>query len=143
MMLESIELLRLSAQRMRYLTERQSVITRNIANADTPGYRSQDLAPFTVPNSTLVSNMHDGAGSAPPLSMTHTNSGHFGFGLTGNVLGQLDKKAPSYEEKLDKNNVSLEEQMVKQNDVSNAFDLATTAYKQSVTLLKASIGASG
>lgn len=30
-----------------YAGRRQAVIARNIANADTPGYRAQDLAPFS------------------------------------------------------------------------------------------------
>ena len=37
---------------MRYLTERQTLIARNVANADTPGYKAQDLAPFVPASGT-------------------------------------------------------------------------------------------
>ena len=46
-MLSGIDLFQVAGDRMRYLTERQTLIARNIANADTPGYKAQDLAPFT------------------------------------------------------------------------------------------------
>lgn len=140
-MLEGISLLQLSSERMRYLTQRQSVITRNIANADTPGYQSQDLKPF-APTNPLLRNS-EGAGAAPPLRMAVTNSGHLGFGLTGTTEPQLQRKARAYDEKPDANNVSIEEQMVKANDVANAFDVATAAYKSSVALLKTSLGGAG
>jgi len=34
-------------QRMAYLNQRQSILAENVANADTPGYKARDLAPFT------------------------------------------------------------------------------------------------
>ena len=45
-MLSGIDLFRTAADRMRYLTERQTVISRNIANADTPGYKALDVPGF-------------------------------------------------------------------------------------------------
>ena len=47
-MLSGIDLFQVAGDRMRYLTERQTVIARNIANADTPGYKAQDLTPFSA-----------------------------------------------------------------------------------------------
>lgn len=136
-MLEGIDLLRLSSERMRYLSQRQTVINRNIANADTPGYRSQDMAPFQV-SSPLVAG-GGSAGAAPALRMAATNVAHMGFGVSGTATAH-PAKAASHDEKLDENNVSIEDQMVKANDVANAYDLATTAYKKSVQLLKDSMG---
>ena len=46
-MLSGIDLFRTAADRMRYLTQRQTVISRNIANADTPGYKAREVMPFT------------------------------------------------------------------------------------------------
>lgn len=140
-MLEGIELLQLSSQRMRYLSDRQTVINRNIANADTPGYHSADLTPFTVSSPLLADT--GTAGAAAPLQMATTSPAHMGFGLSGTATAHLNTHAAAYGEKLDGNNVSIEEQMVKANDVANAFDLATTAYKKSVSLLKTSLGAPG
>lgn len=37
----------LASRHMTWLAERQAVTASNIANADTPGYRAKDLAPFS------------------------------------------------------------------------------------------------
>ncbi len=137
-MLEGIELFKLSTQRMRYLSDRQALINRNVANADTPGYRAQDLATFQA-NSPLL-RQGGGAGAQPQLAVAQTNAAHLGFGASGTTNAMLDRHAHGYDEKLDFNNVSVEEQMVKANDVANAYDLATTAYKKSMSLLRISIG---
>src|SRR5271154_1564687 len=72
-MLSGIDLFQVAGDRMRYLTERQTLIARNIANADTPGYKAQDLAPFTPPAS--VSGTGAATGSSP-LMLTRTDPGH-------------------------------------------------------------------
>lgn len=141
-MLDGIELFHLSGERMRYLTQRQAVISRNIANADTPNYRGLDLAPFSVA-SPLLRNSTDGpgaaAGSAPPLAMNRTSGAHLGD-QAGKAVIRMDRAADAYGEKPDRNTVSLEEQMVKSTDVGNAFELASTAYRRSVALMKLSLG---
>ena len=120
-MLSAIDLFRLAGDRMRYLTERQSVLARNIANADTPGYKAQDLAPFSV--NTMTSGGTSGAtASNGPVVLARTQPGH--IAATTNASG---------------NTVSLEEQMVKSADVTNAFSLATAAYAKSVSLMKIAI----
>ena len=70
-MLEEIDLFRLAGSRMRYLTERQSVVARNIANADTPGYRAQDLTPFSF--DSLLLRGGSPAGAAAPLALARTS----------------------------------------------------------------------
>ena len=43
--LNSIPLFKMISRRMTWLNQRQKVLAQNIANADTPGYRPQDLVP--------------------------------------------------------------------------------------------------
>ena len=43
MTIENIGLFQAMSAKMNYLAERQKVISQNVANADTPGYTSQDL----------------------------------------------------------------------------------------------------
>ncbi|CAH2605428.1 Flagellar basal body rod protein FlgB (plasmid) [Rhodovastum atsumiense] len=139
-MLEEIDLFRLTGARMRYLTERQTTLARNIANADTPHYRAQDLVPFSF-NSHLLQGGPGQlqAGAAAPLRLARTNAAHVPD-ARGARLARIDSHGASYGEKPDGNTVSLEEQMVKSNDVANAFHLATAAYAKSMTLLKTGIG---
>ena len=41
-------LLNLAGQRLDYLAQRQTVLARNVANTDTPGYIARDLPPFAA-----------------------------------------------------------------------------------------------
>lgn len=136
-MLDAIELFRLSGSRMRYLTEQQTVIAKNIANADTPGYQAQDTAPFTF-DSALLKTGSSAPGAAPALALTETEAGHIAP-HTANGGAQAVRKANGYGEKPDGNTVSLEEQMVKATDVGNQFALANSAYTASLSLMKTAI----
>jgi flagellar basal-body rod protein FlgB len=138
-MLEHIDLFRLTGNRMRYLTERQSVIARNIANSDTPGYQAQDVAPFTFDSVLLrTGGGAEGAGQAPVLSLARTDPGHIAV-TPANQVAQMASRNSSYAEKPDGNTVSLEEQMVKSADIGNGFALASAAYTKSLSLMQIAI----
>jgi flagellar basal-body rod protein FlgB len=137
-MLEGIDLFRLTGARMAYLAERQKVISQNIANADTPGYRAQDLPGFSFASALI--GAQDSA-VAPPLQLAATNPGHLTNATGSDGTAQPSDEAHPYALKPDGNTVSLEEQMVKANDTGAAFDLASTAYAKSVALLRSAIGA--
>lgn len=136
-MLEGIELFRLTGDRMRYLTDRQTVISRNIANADTPHFRAQDLGPFTFQGA--LARLTGSPGDAPPLAMARTSASHLGD-PPGTLVVRATRPT-GYGEKPDGNTVSIEEQMVKSNDISNQFALATSAYSAAVTLMRTAIDA--
>lgn len=134
-MIEEIELFRLAAARMDWLAERQGVLAGNIANADTPHFRAQDLSPFS-----FEGRLGQGAAvaAAPPLRLVRTDAAHFGLPAAA-TLARIDSHAPTYGEKPDGNTVSLEEQMVKATDVANGFSLASAAYSKSIGLLRIGI----
>ncbi|MDP7142886.1 MAG: flagellar basal body protein, partial [Alphaproteobacteria bacterium] len=46
MTIDNIGLFQGLSAKMRYLNQRQTVISQNIANADTPNYKPQDLKPI-------------------------------------------------------------------------------------------------
>lgn len=144
-MIDKIDLFRLTADRMRYLTERQTVIARNVANADTPGYRAQDTAPFSFEGALLgtggTSGAANGAGAAAPLALVRTAASHLASPQSG-AITPTAQTSGTYGEKPDGNTVSIEEQMVKSADVANAFALATTAYSKAITLVKLAISGS-
>jgi flagellar basal-body rod protein FlgB len=133
-MLEGINLFRLAGGRMQYLAERQSIIARNVANADTPGYVSRDLTPFD-PASILTHVSRDGGGSA--LSLARTCTDHLGGATSVAATGVAI--TGGYGEKPDGNAVSIEEQMVKSADNANAFALVSAAYAKSIAIMKMSI----
>ncbi len=131
-MLEGINLFRVADNRMQYLAERQNIIARNIANADTPGYVGQDLAPF---DATLAAGST--AGTGPALQLARTSTDHLG-GSTSAAANMANGVA-GYGEKPDGNQVSIEEQMVKSADNANTFALVSAAYAKSIAILKLSI----
>ncbi len=138
-MLDSIDLFRLADARLRYLADRQTVIARNIANADTPAYVSRDLTRFTF-NSALTSQAM--ADTARPVSLNRTSFAHLDIPSGGGGPNGPGRASAGYGEKFSGNKVSLEEQMVKAADTMNAFSLASSAYAKSIAIMKLSIGSS-
>jgi flagellar basal-body rod protein FlgB len=136
-MLEGINLFRLAGDRLQYLSERQSVIARNIANADTPGYVARDLAPFSF-EGTLASQTGPAGGTTQSLGLTRTAGAHLTAAQA--TFGGPHVVAPSdTNEKPDGNHVSIEEQMVKAADNTNAYALVSAAYAKSISIMKLSI----
>lgn len=120
------------ADKMRWHQERQSLLAQNIANAETPGYRGQDLKPFTVDTSERpLPMMAAGGGSSDhlPLSAFGT-SGAFGAGRTG------------FEITPDGNQVTLEDEMMKVTGNQLDYQAATTLYSRSMRILKVALGRS-
>jgi flagellar basal-body rod protein FlgB len=100
-----IFLFNLASRQLQHLTARQAVISGNIANANTPGYRARDLTPFK----DLLDRT--------ALSMAATRVGHI------EVDGPAARPArPTAAEGWDVvhsgNSVSLEEQLMKSGEVS-------------------------
>jgi flagellar basal-body rod protein FlgB len=135
-MLSGIDLFQVAGDRMRYLTERQTLIARNIANADTPGYKAQDLAPFAP-------NLGTGGASAADVSavaLVQTNPVHLQLEPDAVASQQpVDTEADYGGEKPTGNTVSVEEQMIKSADVSNAFAMATAVYTKSISIMKTAV----
>ncbi len=107
--------------------QRQAVIARNMANADTPGYQPRDIEAFQ----TAFENTGSGA------EMTATRQGHLNGGMSGQNWAEY-----TAEPKGDPNGngVSLEEEMLKAVDVKRQHDRALTIYKSSMGILRTSLG---
>jgi flagellar basal-body rod protein FlgB len=128
--LGKIPLLEAITRRMSWLGERQSVLSQNVANADTPGYTAKDVKPPSF--AELVS------GASARLPMAVTEPGHIepvhddgGFKLVSQKTGE---RAP------DGNAVQLEDQMMKISDTTNDYALTTSLYRQQLGLLKMALG---
>jgi flagellar basal-body rod protein FlgB len=132
-MLEGIDVFRIAGARMRHLAERQNVLAQNIANADTPRYRSRDVKAFSFDSALLR-----GAPGLPALTLAGTRAGH--IGTTRNGVTITTDRANTYGEDPDGNTVDLEEQMVKQADLAKAYDMATMVYRRNTALMRTAIG---
>ena len=118
--------------RMQWHQERQQVLANNVANADMPKFRPNDLvAPqFDKPLSR----------SDVPVNVTRTDGGHLA-GLSGNSGAQFRTTAKGgYEIRPSGNAVDLEEEMIKVAANQMDYQAATTLYSRSLGLLKTAIG---
>lgn len=106
---------------------RQAVIARNVANADTPGYRARDIAPFS-----------DSVASGPGTAMTarrrtHLN-GQGATGWAGTVAAGAGVVDPNG------NSVSLEQEMLKAVDTRRQHDRALAIYRSALNILRTGLG---
>lgn len=132
MTLDDIPLFATLKSRLGYLTERQRLISENVANSDTPGYQPHDLKSFTIPGS------HAGAALAP----VQTSAGHMtGVAAKGGVWAAQD--SPDSEGRLDGNHVVLEEEMMKLTDARMSYDTAIGFYEKSLSMIQLAIKAPG
>lgn len=131
---QNIPLFKALGAKMDYLTQRQRIISENIANSDTPGFRPQDLKP--VDFSATLKKVGGGAG----VTMVSTNPGHMpNADATVNVKEQKIKKP--YEVAPAGNAVVMEEQVVNSNQTQMDYNLVASLYQKNVRLIKLALGA--
>ncbi|AEV38584.1 flagellar basal-body rod protein FlgB [Pseudovibrio sp. FO-BEG1] len=120
-------------QKMQWHQQRQGVLAENVANADTPGYRSKDLKELSF--SDMV-DAEQGTGALRPVV---TSAGHITSGGISAGVGTKVSKASSFERTPDGNSVVLEEQMMKiaQNQID--YQTATSLYSRSLGMLKSAL----
>ncbi len=126
-MFQRLEIFDMAQGLLRHASARQSVIAGNIANADTPGYRARDVAPFAE-----TYRGADGTG------LRTTRAQHISPRARGGepaiVAASGTTVAPNG------NDVSLESEMVKAAEVRIQYDMAMSVYTSALDILKASIG---
>lgn len=107
-----IYLFELASQQSRWLSVRQSAVAQNVANANTPGYKSVDVAPFET------------ALTQTQLSLATTRPGHLQPEGVGRVAAQFDVLADR-DQTHSGNNVSIEREFAKSGQISQGFALST------------------
>ncbi|WGF87599.1 flagellar basal body rod protein FlgB [Marinivivus vitaminiproducens] len=129
-MLNRLPVFALTSARQAHATARNSVLTGNIANADTPGFKARDLDAFD-PARALA-----GRSSEPAVA---TRPGHSRATLADD--GRFaSHEAATGEESPDGNTVSIEEQMVVAAQNRGVFDLASSLYAKNLAMLRIAIG---
>lgn len=131
-----INLFKLMKAKMAYHSERQAVLSQNIANIDTPGYDAQELKKVDFEKLAMV--------EAHRLQMRATSPTH----LSGSQ-GALNKRfkhedqRKTYETTPVENNIVVEEQMSKIADNNSQYQMTTNLYRKTVDLFKIAIGNRG
>ncbi|HSK38430.1 MAG TPA: flagellar basal body rod protein FlgB [Arenibaculum sp.] len=129
--MNKLGLFRLITRKMDWLAQRQDVVAHNIANADTPGFRPGDLAPFSF-RSALA-----GTGRLPPA---RTAAAHLPGTLRLDAAGREVKDRKPYEVAPDGNGVVLEEQLMKVSRTGVDYNMVTNLYRKHMGLIRTAIG---
>lgn len=138
MSIHSIGLFKGLMSKMDYLTARQEVLSKNIANADTPGYKASDLEKVDFTRVVAASNKRSSAVVAP----MRTHSHHMSLkGVAGDPVARKSKDM--YEVSPTLNSVVIEEQMVKANKNASDYQIMSTVYRRNLAMVRMALGTGG
>ena len=140
--MQDLPLLTALKKRMGWLTKNQRVISENLANADTPGFRANRLEAQQF--STLLSDVHANRVGGNQLSGAERAERAARGGLTNRPKDEAqtreDKEAvisPTG------NSVVLEEEMLKLADTQLEYGLVVELYKKNAGLMRIALGRRG
>jgi flagellar basal-body rod protein FlgB len=130
---QDIGLFKALGAKMDYLGQRQRVIAQNVANADTPGYKPQDLKP--VDFGIVLKNVT----GSKNVTMAATNPQHVGY--QNHIADAKEgKQKKVYEVAPSGNSVIMEEQMLASGATVMDYTLVTSLYQKNVGMIKTALG---
>ncbi len=122
-------------QSMKNLAARQQVISQNIANSETAGYKAQDIE---APDfSSLLAEKGVPHVTAPRVNVT---SGMVSLGVAPTSEGHVIADSDTSETKPDGNNVTLEDQLLKMGETRTDFTTMANLYRKQLGLIKTAVG---
>ena len=128
-MLEKMQIFRVAQNMASHASARQAVIAQNVANADTPGYRARDIAPFADSHET-----------APQSALRATRPGHILPGdNTRSSWRAFEAERPGAMSP-NGNNVSLETELMMSAETQAEQQKALAIYRSALNVLRTSIG---
>lgn len=125
-------------QAMKHLAERQRVVSQNIANSETRGFKAREVE---TPSFTGLLEAQEGGRPHIAQPRVKVTSGMAALGASrgGNVILDSDIS----ETKPDGNNVTLEDQLLKMGQIQSDFAALTNLYRKQMSLLKTALGRGG
>ena len=119
-MLNNIDILKMASAMARHAADRHQVLSQNIANADTNGYKAKDLEPFSEAYARMSARGDATGANAAPTWRTQTV----------NAPGVASPNG---------NTVSLEDQMMRSVEAQQQHEAATVIYKKTLGMLRMSL----
>ena len=124
-MFEKLEITRMAQALAAHAGSRMGVIAKNIAHADTPGFKAQDIADFAT--------VWEDSGQ----DMRATRPGHFAAPAG---RAEVVTFASGGSEAPNGNSVSLEKEMVKSVEARQEHEMALSIYRATSDVIRASLG---
>jgi flagellar basal-body rod protein FlgB len=119
-------------RQMTRAVEKQSVAAGNLANLDTPGYRTQELQ-F---DDALMEQLGGTAGTTPLVA---TDPKHFGVTASTSTDSAAAKDAPGLQARRDGNNVQLDRELLGMTQATIDFNTAQTVLAAKFRLVRYAI----
>ena len=119
----------LAQRRLSWLDQRQQVLARNVAHADTPGWQARDLRPF-------ADILADGSGVAPARTSTRHLSG------TLDHMQGRGKTLRAHARMPDGNDVSIEDQLTRVAGTETQQSLVNGVFRKYLGLFRIALGRS-
>lgn len=129
-MFNSLEIMKQAQAMASHASARQTSIAKNIANADTPGYRPTDIIPFKDAYSA----------SSGDMKMRQTRAGHHNASAENAFQAAAMARPIAGATSPNGNGVSIEAEMVKSAEVRHQHDMALSIYQSSLGILRTSLG---
>ncbi len=133
---QGISLLSALKSRMGWLSDRQKVVSQNVANADTPGFKPKDLAPQDF--AALMNGQ-----SAPVIPTIRLMDGTPLTLPDSTAHGSKQIASPDSETTMDGNSVVLEEEMLKMSESRQNFEAAVGFYEKAQDMVRMAAKAPG
>lgn len=141
MTIQDIGLFQAISSKVDFLSQRQNVISQNIANADTPGYRPQDLVDVDF-SGMLKKELNAGGAVAgvTNVSLASTNQSHMSLNGTSQDDVRARKQKDLYEVAPAENSVILEEQLLNAGRNSMDYNMMINLYQKQVGMFRIALG---
>jgi flagellar basal-body rod protein FlgB len=131
--LNNLTLFQMAMTKMEWASQRQKILSQNVANLDTPDYKEHDLKKLDFKQ--LVQQQ------TPPVTVARTNPMH----LQGTIPPQ-ERFRPDrlkFEESPDGNAVSEEEEMQKVGETRDQYNGAVTLMEAQLNMFKVALDKGG
>lgn len=127
-MFPQLDVLRMAGGLAANAEARQTAVARNIANANTPGYRAVDVPSFAASYA-----------AASDFQMRETLPGHLSA-IADTASTTIVPRKAQVTETPDGNTVSLEKEMMEGAEAKQQHDMALAIYRSATSLLRISLG---
>ncbi|MBO6782391.1 MAG: flagellar biosynthesis protein FlgB [Alphaproteobacteria bacterium] len=128
----NLPLMQMMTKKMSWLSRRTEVIAHNVAHADTPGYRAQDLKKASF--SDMVRKEAQVSGFTP----VRTNGAHL-VGLKPSMPFRTEAAPDSFETSIDDNDVSIEQQLTKLGETQMSYQMTLNLYRKHLEMIRTSL----
>jgi flagellar basal-body rod protein FlgB len=135
MLFGDLPLVGMLKQKMAWHEQRQGVLAQNVANADTPGYKTHDLQDLSFPE--LIGK----GAAASGVAMVATDARHMGPG-SGVDDAKSERRKP-FEVTPQGNAVVLEEEVMRVAQNVSDYQMVADLYGRGLGMLKMAVGRRG